>query len=198
MSVETGLAALQQLSLEGKVAVALLLVILAALFSQGGKDKENLLSVPVDYFKPKRRLAGKDQLLLDMLNPKLNNFVITDPSLPDNPICYASDSFCKFMGYEKKEVEGRNCRFLQGKDTKPADILKIRDAIYDMREENVNLLNYKKDGTTFVNQFFISPLRGESDGKPVYFIGVQHEVKSSAPGQQFSNEGWVYTFGSHT
>ena len=76
--------------------------------------------------------------------------------------------------------------------------MKIRDAIFDMREENVNLLNYKKDGTTFVNQFFISPLRGESDGKPVYFIGVKHSVKSSAPGQQFSTEGWVYTFGSHT
>ena len=42
-----------------------------------------------------------------------NNFVLSDPSLPDNPIVYCSEGFCKLTGYKRQFVLGRNCRFLQ-------------------------------------------------------------------------------------
>jgi PAS domain-containing protein len=41
------------------------------------------------------------------------NFVISDPSLPDCPIVFASDAFLELTGYPREEVLGRNCRFLQ-------------------------------------------------------------------------------------
>lgn len=41
------------------------------------------------------------------------NFVISDPSIPDCPIVFASDSFCEMTGYDRYEILGRNCRFLQ-------------------------------------------------------------------------------------
>ena len=41
------------------------------------------------------------------------NFVISDPSLPDCPIVFASDAFLELSGYPREEVLGRNCRFLQ-------------------------------------------------------------------------------------
>ena len=189
-------------TLEGKVLITLVMLLVAVLVSAGSSSKASGSSHQKDYFKPKRKLLGKDQLLLDMLNPQTNNFVITDPSLPDNPIIYASDSFCRFTGYPSSEIQGRNCRFLQGKDSSPTDVKKIRDAIDNQKEENVNLLNYKKDGTTFINQFFITPLREDesnSNGalrQPMYYIGIQHEVKSKDPGQHPDNVGWVYTFAS--
>ncbi|KAJ6905611.1 hypothetical protein NC652_023393 [Populus alba x Populus x berolinensis] len=40
-----------------------------------------------------------------------NNFVITDPRLPDNPITFASDGFLKLTGYTREEILGRNCRY---------------------------------------------------------------------------------------
>ncbi len=41
------------------------------------------------------------------------NFVISDPTLPDCPIVFASDAFLDLTGYTREEVLGRNCRFLQ-------------------------------------------------------------------------------------
>jgi PAS domain-containing protein len=41
------------------------------------------------------------------------NFVISDPTLPDCPIVFASDAFLELTEYSREEVLGRNCRFLQ-------------------------------------------------------------------------------------
>ena len=68
------------------------------------------------------------------------SFCITDPHIPDNPVIYIS------------EVVGRNCRFLQGPDTDEKDRRRIFDAVKTEKECSVNLLNYKKDGTKFVNE----------------------------------------------
>ncbi|CAM9823548.1 unnamed protein product, partial [Chrysoparadoxa australica] len=87
-----------------------------------------------------------------------------------------------------------NCRFLQGPETDQKDVAVIRNAIKDARETNVCLLNYRKNGTTFVNQFFVSPLRN-ANGKVCYYLGVQVAVDKLASGQQPSNAGWVYSMG---
>jgi len=103
------------------------------------------------------------------------NFLVTDPRLPDNPIVFASAGFMTLTGYSHEEVLGRNCRFLQGPDTDPVDVERIRDAVAKGEELSVCLLNYKKDGTTFWNQFFITPLR-DPTGQVVNFVGVQQIV----------------------
>ena len=97
-------------------------------------------------------------LRLDVLptpsNPRtpLQNFVITDPSLPDNPIVFASQGFLTLTGYALDQILGRNCRFLQGPETDPAAVEKIRHAINQGVDASVCLLNYRIDGTTFWNQ----------------------------------------------
>jgi PAS domain-containing protein len=108
-------------------------------------------------FKPTKKLGVKDELILAMLDDVRDGdarpcYVITDPALQDNPIVFASPGFCSFTKYTKNEVEGRNCRFLQGPDTDKDDIKKIRDAVHGTEELSACLLNYKKDGTTFINQ----------------------------------------------
>ncbi|CAI7842784.1 unnamed protein product, partial [Closterium sp. NIES-53] len=57
------------------------------------------------------------------------SFVVTDPKQQDNPIVYVSDAFLELTGYTRKEVLGRNCRFLQGPGTDRGAVVKIRDAI---------------------------------------------------------------------
>ncbi|XP_039145243.1 LOW QUALITY PROTEIN: phototropin-2-like [Dioscorea cayenensis subsp. rotundata] len=100
------------------------------------------------------------------------NFVITDPRLPDNPIIFASDSFLELTEYTREEILGRNCRFLQGPDTDPATVAKIRDAIREQREITVQLINYTKSGKKFWNLFHLQPMRDQT-GELQYFIGVQ-------------------------
>ncbi|GLT71993.1 hypothetical protein SLA2020_439680 [Shorea laevis] len=100
------------------------------------------------------------------------NFVITDPRLPDNPIIFASDSFLELTEYSREEILGRNCRFLQGPETDPTTVRKIRDAIDNQRDVTVQLINYTKSGKKFWNLFHLQPMRDQK-GEVQYFIGVQ-------------------------
>ncbi|PIA52889.1 hypothetical protein AQUCO_01000630v1 [Aquilegia coerulea] len=100
------------------------------------------------------------------------NFVITDPRLPDNPIIFASDSFLELTEYSREEILGRNCRFLQGPETDPSTVKKIRNAIDNQTDVTVQLINYTKSGKKFWNLFHLQPMRDQK-GEVQYFIGVQ-------------------------
>ena len=102
--------------------------------------------------------------------------VVTDPSEDDNPIVWANDYFCEFTGYSRAEVIGRNCRFLQGDDRDQEGGRELRAAVDAGTDVHVRLRNYKKDGTLFHNDLFVSPVR-DGPGDPVrYFVGVQNDL----------------------
>jgi two-component system cell cycle sensor histidine kinase/response regulator CckA len=101
--------------------------------------------------------------------------LITDPSQPDGPIVYASPGFERLTGYAAGEAVGRNCRFLQGRDTDPDAVARLRSAVREARPCTVELLNYRKDGSNFWNELSVSPVRDE-DGRLTHFVGVQTDV----------------------
>mmetsp|Transcript_14727 Transcript_14727/g.55743 ORF Transcript_14727/g.55743 Transcript_14727/m.55743 type:complete len:390 (-) Transcript_14727:110-1279(-) len=126
------------------------------------------------------QIMEQDYRLIHSLQMAQQCFAISDPSLPDNPIVFASPGFVNLTGYSLEQILGRNCRFLQGPGTDQRSVQMIRDAITEERDVSVCLLNYKADGTPFWNQFFIAPLRA-CDGAVVNFVGVQCEVESAKP-----------------
>jgi PAS domain S-box-containing protein len=100
---------------------------------------------------------------------------IADARRPDRPLIYANEGFERMTGYPVAEVMGRNCRFLQGPDTDPAAVAEIRSALAECRECVVEILNYRKDRTTFWNRLSITPVR-DGSGEVTHFIGVQSDV----------------------
>jgi PAS domain S-box-containing protein len=100
--------------------------------------------------------------------------VITDPRRPDNPIVFCNDAFVELTGYPRDEVLGRNCRFLQGPATRDDSVARVRTAIDARQPVQVDLLNYRKDGTTFWNALLVSPVFEE--GNLVYFFASQMDV----------------------
>jgi PAS domain S-box-containing protein len=98
--------------------------------------------------------------------------IVTDPNQHDNPIIFCNEAFRRLTGYGDDEIIGRNCRFLQGPETDRATIGKIRTAIAVGQDVAVDILNYRKDGSTFWNAVFISPVRDEA-GAIVYFFASQ-------------------------
>ncbi|CAF2086947.1 unnamed protein product [Brassica napus] len=123
-----------------------------------------------DKVRQKEMRKGMD--LATTLERIEKNFVITDPRLPDNPIIFASDSFLELTEYSREEILGRNCRFLQGPETDPTTVKKIRAAIDNQTEVTVQLINYTKSGKKFWNIFHLQPMRDQK-GEVQYFIGVQ-------------------------
>uniref|UniRef100_A0A126X0E2 non-specific serine/threonine protein kinase n=1 Tax=Lygodium japonicum TaxID=13824 RepID=A0A126X0E2_LYGJA len=121
--------------------------------------------------------------LKDALETFQQTFVVSDATRPDYPILYASAGFFKMTGYSSKEVIGRNCRFLQGADTDPEDVAKIREALAEGKNYCGRLLNYKKDGTAFWNLLTIAPIKDEQ-GNVLKFIGMQVEVSKHTEGHK--------------
>jgi PAS domain S-box-containing protein len=103
------------------------------------------------------------------------SMLITDPRKEDNPIVYCNDAFLKLTGYERDEVVGRNCRFLQGPDTDPAARREIRDAIAARTDISIDILNYRRDGSSFWNALYISPVIDEA-GELLFYFASQLDV----------------------
>ncbi len=101
--------------------------------------------------------------------------LIADATQPNLPIIYVNQGFESITGYSADEVRGRNCRFLQGEGTSPAAIESIRAALHEAIPIKIELLNYRKDGTTFLNNTSITPVRDPS-GQLTHFIGIQDDV----------------------
>jgi two-component system, NtrC family, sensor kinase len=104
-----------------------------------------------------------------------NGIAIADATQPDNPIIYCNPAFEKITGYDRSEILGRNCRFLQGPDTDRTALDRIRVALREKHDCKVVLKNYRKDGTFFWNELTISPVR-DSRGCVTNFIGVQADI----------------------
>ncbi|WJY26852.1 MULTISPECIES: PAS domain-containing protein [Sporosarcina] len=117
--------------------------------------------------------STQNQLLEAMLDGSRVAALVTDPAQPDNPIIYANRTFERMTGYPMEETLGRNCRFLQGPETDPSTIERLRQAIADKTTITVVLKNYRKDGSLFWNRLTVSPM--EADGHE-FFIGTQTDV----------------------
>lgn len=101
--------------------------------------------------------------------------LITDPGQHDNPIVFVNDAFLKLTGYEREEILGRNCRFLQGSETDRQEVERLRDAIECRVPIELDLRNYRKNGTAFWNRLLVSPVF-DGDGDLTYFFASQFDV----------------------
>jgi PAS domain S-box-containing protein len=101
--------------------------------------------------------------------------VVTDPRQPDNPIIAVNSAFEQLTGHAAGDLKGRNCRLLRGPETDPEASAKLRQAVVQGQATMVELLNYRRDGSSFQNAVMIAPIFGE-DGSPVLYIGSQMEV----------------------
>ena len=100
--------------------------------------------------------------------------IITDPHQTDNPIVFANDAFIKLTGYGRHEVLGRNCRFLQGPNTDPTSIAKIKEAIRQLEPIEIEIVNYTKHHKEFWNRLLVSPVFNDH-GDLIYFFASQFD-----------------------
>ena len=139
-------------------------------------NKQRVLTIIRDVTEEKNTNA-----LLNIRNNALesanNSIIIVDAQQATNPIIYCNKAFTELTGYTEKEVLGKNCNFLQNDDRDQKEIDIMRNAILKGEICNVQLRNYKKDGTMFWNDVTITPVFNKKN-KLTHFIGVQNDVTS--------------------
>jgi len=104
-----------------------------------------------------------------------NGMLIAGARSPDMPVVYANPAFAEITGYTHDDTIGHNCRFLQGDDTAPETLEAIRHGLRHQTEVNVELINYRKDGTPFWSHLRISPVF-DNDGLCTHFISNQQDI----------------------
>lgn len=109
------------------------------------------------------------------MNATSEGIIVSDALQPDLPIVYVNLAFEKLTQYSSSEVIGRNCRFLQGPETDLAIVAEIRAAVREGRSTSVEILNYRRDGSTFWNLLSITPVR-DAQGTITHFVGVQRDI----------------------
>ena len=108
--------------------------------------------------------------------------IVTDPRRADNPIVFVNDAFLRLSGYSRAEIMGVNCRFLQGAETDPGAVRQIREAVAARRDIAIDILNYRKDGSTFWNALYMSPVINEA-GELLYFFASQLDITDRVDAQ---------------
>ncbi len=102
-------------------------------------------------------------------------------NMSDQPLIYVNEGFQKLTGYNKDEVVGRNCRFLQGIETDKGATNFIKKSISRYMPVCQDILNYRKDGLPFFNRLVLIPFK---ELKTQYYLGFQYEIQASMAKKQ--------------
>ena len=102
---------------------------------------------------------------------------------PDRFIISANEAFKAITGYNEAEVLGRNCAFLQGPGTDPNVLASIREALRKHTEFAGEILNYRKDGSSFWNELTISPVF-DAAGALSHYVGVTRDISERKRAQE--------------
>ena len=115
-----------------------------------------------------------------------NSITIVDAQKPNAPIIYCNTAFEKITGYNKEEIYGKNCNFLQGDDRDQIEINAMKNAIAKGETCKVVLRNYRKDGTLFWNDVTITPVLN-NENILTHFIGIHNDVTSKVKAENLKD-----------
>lgn len=142
------------------------------------------------------------------------SFVVVDVRRFDNPIVYCSPSFCSLTGYPENEVIGRNCRFLQAPGgnvakgeprnfTSQDAVNHLRKSLIADKECQTSIVNYKKDGSAFINLVTVIPVPGGSapdEHEIIYQVGFQVDLTEQPHAilEKLRDGSYLVNYASHS
>ena len=115
------------------------------------------------------------------------SFAISDARHPEQPLIYASETFCHLTGYSLHEILGKNCRFLQtpgvpleaGTERQHTDnraVEHLKRHLTGFRECQASLINYRKDGSPFINLVTVVPVSWSDPSQVDFLVGFQVDL----------------------
>jgi diguanylate cyclase (GGDEF)-like protein/PAS domain S-box-containing protein len=134
----------------------------------------------INTVEPLKQLLPADlSKLLEVCVDQLNDAIVITEAEPINKpgprIVWANKIFYLRNGYTPDEVIGQSPRILQGPESDRATLDKLRTALEKWQSIRSELLNYRKDGSTYWNEFQIVPIANEK-GWYTHWVSIQRDV----------------------
>jgi len=125
------------------------------------------------------------RLLEAAIKHDYDSILITELSLdgPGPKIVYVNDGFTRITGYSREDVIGKTPRILQGPKTDRAVLDKLKENLRKGQSFFGQTVNYRKDGSEFVNQWDIHPLENEA-GEITHWVSYQHDITTRKKSEQ--------------
>ncbi len=111
--------------------------------------------------------------LIEIGNHFRDSFTIVDMENSIRPCIYVNKNFCDQTGFSYGESVGRNLAFLQGPLTSKETVLFMRNSFKNELACVQDIINYKKDGSPYLNRLLMLPVRA---GANLYYLGFQNDV----------------------
>lgn len=127
----------------------------------------------------RKQAEERMRLLESAVENTQDGILITEAKQIDAPtgpeLLYVNQAFTRITGYDLTEVLGRTPRLLQGPKTDRSQLDKIRTALQEQKPVQVELLNYRKDGSEFWVELNIVPI-SNNEGKVTHWVALQREI----------------------
>jgi PAS domain S-box-containing protein len=152
------------------------------------KDEASLKRL-TELLGQERTLRLQKEQHLNLLEAAIRNdydsILITELNLdkPGPRIVYVNDGFLKMTGYTREEVIGQTPRILQGPKTDRKVLDKLKKSLEVGGSFFGQTINYRKDGSEFVNQWDIHPLL-DRDGNITHWVSYQHDITERKRAEQ--------------
>ena len=124
-------------------------------------------------------------LLESAIRNDYDSILITDLEMesPGPRIVYVNPGFTRMTGYSKEEVIGKTPRILQGPKTDRETLERLKKSLAEGKSFFGQTINYRKDGSEFVNQWDIHPLEDEN-GNITHWVSYQHDITERKRAEQ--------------
>lgn len=125
-------------------------------------------------------------LLQNALDISFQGVMITEAE-PGYPIIYVNRALCEMTGYTVDELLSQSPSILQGEKSDPRVLAKLKDDLDKGDTFHDKTYNYRKDGSEFIMEWKIVPIRG-IEGEIANYLAIQREV-----GEQELSDGSLDT-----
>jgi PAS domain S-box-containing protein len=136
------------------------------------------MTSPSDFFSifdhDKNFLEIMKRLLHSSLEYSFSGIMITKAA-KGYPVVYVNPSFCEMTGYSPEELLGKSPSILQGPKTDPKVLERLEQDISLGRLFHGRAVNYRKDGSEFMMEWKIAPIRNAA-GEISHYLAIQKDV----------------------